>query len=137
MEKAEFSFEHYEFQKITIDLTDKKQPEELSLIFEPFGSYDSVNKTFELTLNFKAIKVGTKKVRVFVSCISRFRFKDNIEFENLPDFFYPNSIAIVYPYIRSMVSTLTVQANTGFPMLLPTMNLMALKDTLKQNTIAK
>ena len=37
------------------------------------------------------------------------------------DKFYPNAIAILYPYIRSIITTYTAMANVN-PMILPTIN---------------
>ncbi|EXZ22215.1 pretranslocase subunit SecB family protein, partial [Bacteroides fragilis str. S13 L11] len=54
----------------------------------------------------------------------------------IPNFFYPNSIAILFPYVRAFVSTLTLQANIK-PILLPTLNLSSLQDTLRENTTTK
>ena len=51
----------------------------------------------------------------------------------IPDFFYPNSLAIIFPYIRAFVSTLTLQANVR-PIVLPTVNLMGLTDMLRKET---
>ena len=59
--------------------------------------------------------------------------KDKIEFNDIPGFFYPNSIAILFPYIRAFVSTLTLQANVT-PIVLPTLNLTNLQEKLKKNT---
>lgn len=51
----------------------------------------------------------------------------------MPSYFYRNSIAIVFPYIRAFISTVTLQANIP-PIILPTMNLTSLEIPLKQNT---
>ena len=75
----------------------------------------------------------TDTIIVEVSCIAQFSFMDRIKFEEIPDFFYPNSLAILFPYIRAFVSTLSLQANSS-PMILPTMNLMGLTEELRDNT---
>lgn len=31
--------------------------------------------------------------------------------EDIPDYFYANSIAILFPYVRAFVSTVSLQAN--------------------------
>ena len=36
---------------------------------------------------------------------------------DIPDYFYPNSLAIVFPYVRSFVSSVTLQANIESPIL--------------------
>lgn len=56
-----------------------------------------------------------------------------MELKDIPDFFYANSIAIIFPYIRAFVSTLTLQANIP-PIVLPTLNLSQLRTILRDNT---
>lgn len=51
----------------------------------------------------------------------------------IPDYFYANSLAIIFPYIRAFVSTITLQSNMH-PIVLPTVNLMGLSEKLKRNT---
>ena len=70
---------------------------------------------------------------VKVKCNAEFQFNGAIGLDEIPAFFYPNSIAIVFPYVRAFVSTLTLQANVQ-PMLLPTINLSSLQETLRKNT---
>lgn len=58
--------------------------------------------------------------------------EDVIDIEDIPTYFYANSIAIVFPYLRAFISSLTIQANLK-PMILPTMNLTSLSSPLKEN----
>lgn len=73
---------------------------------------------------------------VEIDCHSEFVFSEQIELCNIPSFFYPNSIAIIFPYIRAFISTLSLQANMN-PIILPTMNLTSLQEELRNNTIEK
>lgn len=57
-----------------------------------------------------------------------------LKLEEIPTFFYPNSLAILFPYVRAFVSTLSLQANVR-PVMLPTINLMGLTDRLRAQTI--
>lgn len=134
MEKALFSFSHYSFSKAELNLKNLPNNATFSLHFSPVGRYEEKSGNFELILLFKA-KVGNKNV-VQVECNSIFKFKEPVKLEDIPPYFYPNSIAIVFPYIRSFVSTLTLQANVQ-PIVLPTMNLMGLQEELRKNTIKK
>ena len=74
--------------------------------------------------------------KILVNCVASFKFKENISLAEIPNFFYPNSIAILFPYVRAFVSTLTLQANIK-PILLPTLNLSSLQDILRENTTTK
>lgn len=134
MEKALFAFRHYSFLRAELNLKNLPENATFSLDFAPKGVYDEENGFFELTMLFKA-KVRNRNV-VLVECNSVYEFKDHIRLEEIPSYFYPNSIAILFPYIRSFVSTLTLQANVQ-PIILPTMNLTGLQDLLKKNTSKK
>ena len=56
-----------------------------------------------------------------------------VQIADIPEYFYPNSLAIVFPYVRAFVSTITLQANMQ-PVVLPTINLMGLTEELKEKT---
>ena len=62
-----------------------------------------------------------------------FGFTEPIELSEIPDFFYPNCMAIVFPYVRSFLSTLSLQANVP-PIILPIINFSDLQGVLKRNT---
>jgi preprotein translocase subunit SecB len=70
---------------------------------------------------------------VTVTCSASFTFNDINSIDDIPNYFYPNSIAIIFPYIRAFVSTISLQANVQ-PVILPTINLMGLTEVLKNKT---
>ena len=74
---------------------------------------------------------GTEVINV--SCVALFSFGSPVTVAEIPEFFYPNSLAIVFPYIRAFVSTISLQANVT-PVVLPTVNLMGLTEDLKKQT---
>lgn len=86
-----------------------------------------------LTFKFTAKDDGTGREVVSVNCVALYMFKGVNSIEEIPAFFYNNAIAILFPYIRAFVSTVTLQANIK-PILLPTLNLSDLQDRLKENT---
>ena len=65
---------------------------------------------------------------ISVNCQAEFMFESARTLEDIPDYFYANSIAILFP------STVSLQANIP-PIIIPTLNLSPLKDYLKANTI--
>jgi preprotein translocase subunit SecB len=119
----EFSYKHEEENGKKIDLD-----------FEPSGAYNSENGFFLLQFNFRAFYEGDGIEIVNVSLEADFKFNENIPFEEIPDFFYLNSIAIVFPYLRAFVSTLTSLANVR-QVLLPVLNLSSLQGILKEHTV--
>ncbi len=105
---------------------------DLSLNFSPSGKYNANEKKYILLFEFTAMYGDDNDQKEFLKIIieSDFIFAEKIE---LPDYFYPNSLAIVFPYIRAFVSTLSTLANMK-PLILPVLNLGSLKDLLIQNT---
>ena len=65
-----------------------------------------------------------------------FDFENVNKIEDIPSFFYRNSIAILFPYVRAYISLVTNQANIP-ALVLPTMNLVSLEKPLKENTTQK
>ncbi len=134
MNKATFSLENFIFSKVELnfpsDLTD-----ELNLKFTPIGEYNEAEGQFSLTFIFEASFKSETAMDpiVTVQCDSTFIFVDKPIFEELPPYFYRNSIAILFPYVRAFVTTVTTQANIR-PIILPTMNLSSLEVPLKQAT---
>lgn len=101
----------------------------------PKGCLCISERTYKLEFQFSAgieSEEGLMSI-VEVTCVAEFLFNNEVTLETIPVFFYPNSIAIMFPYIRAFVSTLTLQANIP-PMVLPTLNLTSLQDTLKEHT---
>lgn len=76
---------------------------------------------------------GTNTALITATFKAVFKFQDKLLFDEIPAFFYKNSIAIAFPYLRSFISTLTLQANIK-PIILPLMNLSELEKPLKDNT---
>lgn len=132
MEKAAFKLDSYHFTKAELDFNIPNEAE-LNITFNPKGVF--YTKEFRYELEFDVIvkckETGTNVITV--SCLSSFTFNGSISIDEIPDYFYPNSIAIIFPYIRAFVSTISLQANVQ-PVLLPTINLMGLTEELKGKT---
>lgn len=135
MKKAAFSLETIVFNQVLID-SEKYTGEKFNIDFNASGIYRKSENKYELDLVFKALHNETEKENYFVrvNCKANFEFNDDTKEVGIPDYFYRNSIAIVYPFIRSFISSLTLQANVKL-ILLPTMNLSSLEAPLKENTL--
>ncbi|MFT4072538.1 MAG: protein-export chaperone SecB [Dysgonamonadaceae bacterium] len=134
MDKATFSLKEYKFDKIFVDL-ENQSSKEIKIDFKPAGIFrKSESSTFELTFTFIAFDKNPEKPFIRIRCVALFKFESNIRFEEVPDYFYTNSIAILFPFVRAFVSTITLQANILPPIMLPTWNLVSLAEPLKQNT---
>lgn len=136
MQNAAFSIVNYQFDKVNIDLANHSC-KELSLSFDTNGLYVNENSTYELTFLVNVFN-QEEKINPFISvrCKGTFKFDNVSKLEEVPDFFYRNSIAILFPYVRAYVSLVTTQANVP-GIILPTLNLSNLEDTLRKNTTQK
>ncbi|PTL30754.1 hypothetical protein AXF23_06425 [Prevotella sp. oral taxon 313] len=128
-----FRLVNYKFTKATLNF-DIPKDAEFVIDFKPSGKLKEIEGTYDLSFDTIVKCEETDTIIVEVSCIAQFSFMDRIKFEEIPDFFYPNSLAILFPYIRAFVSTLSLQANSFRPMILPTVNLMGLTEELRDNT---
>lgn len=127
-----FRLVNYKFTKATLNF-DIPKDAEFVIDFKPSGKLKEIEGTYDLSFDTIVKCEETDTIIVEVFCIAQFSFMDRIKFEEIPDFFYPNSLAILFPYIRAFVSTLSLQANSS-PMILPTVNLMGLTAKLRDNT---
>lgn len=134
MDKAAFSLEKYSFDKALIDFTISGD-RELEINFKPSGIFkqQNENSVFELKFIFEAKSKDISKPFVTIECNSIFHFANKITFDEIPSFFYVNSIAIIFPYVRAFVSTVTLQSNHP-PIILPTLNLSSLEQQLREKT---
>lgn len=131
VKQAVFSLKDYTFDLFEFNL-ENKEGTEIGVNFEPSGVLNG--QQMFLTLVFCAFS-SSKEQKPFlkVRCKTNYVFDNEISLEDIPSFFYANSIAIIFPYIRAFISTLTLQANIT-PILIPTWNLTSLGETLKENT---
>lgn len=129
MEKAEFSFKGYRFSKVSFDF-DIVNNESFDVKINPSGKYDSSESVFILRFLFEAFASTEKKLVSSVECESIFKFVEPIDFADIPPYFFANSIAIVFPYIRAFISTISVQAGGIKPIVIPTFNLTSLRNRL-------
>lgn len=136
MNKAAFSIIGYKFDKVLIDLSNHNH-QELSLSFQPSGVYDKKASVYELIFVVKVFnKEHDNEPFVSIRCRGAFQFENISSFDQIPDFFYKNSIAILFPYVRSYLSLVTNQANVP-GIILPTLNLSSLEHELRKNTSQK
>lgn len=136
METAIFTLENYTFERILLDLQGLHVGETISLSFNPAGVYSQKRGVYELSFLCDASVESKQTPVVSVLCKATFKFKNIASFEEIPSYFFSNSIAILFPYVRAMVSTVTLQANIP-PIVLPTMNLTSLCQQLQTNTVVE
>ena len=104
----------------------------LNVEFNPSGRYNQKEAVFTLLFSFSAA-IPNNEAFIKTTVEAYYKFENNTPFEKLPPYFFMNSIAIVFPYLRAFVTTLTSVANIK-PLILPTLNLSALEVPLRDNT---
>jgi len=132
---AIFSFKEFKVPQFSYNEANQSDSN-LKLGFKPSGRYESSTGIFELKIMFIASVDKEEGETIFdLTSVATFQFESAPILEDIPSYFYKNSIAIVFPYIRAFISTLTLQANTRL-LRLGLMNLSNLEKPLIENTIA-
>ena len=132
MSDSKFQFKGFNIIRSLIERKDIKPSKKLALSFDPKGIIDKRESSFQLHLSVK-IEDENKAINIEIQAIANFAFAETIETEFLENFFYINAPALLFPYLRAYISTLTNLS--GFETItLPTLNLAQLGDDLKNNT---
>ena len=127
---ATFTLKSYRFIQVSMDF-EAQEGATLNVSFDPHGEYSKATGAYNLRL----ITRVSSEEKEFISTTLQvvFGFTEPIELSEIPDYFYPNCMAIVFPYVRSFLSTLSLQANVP-PIILPIINFSDLQGILKRNT---
>ncbi len=132
MKNSKFQFKGFSIVRSLIERKNNKPSKKISLGFNPKGFINKENATFQLHLGIKIEDEG-KSFNIEIEAVANYTFEDKTELDNLNKFFYVNAPALLFPYIRAYISTLTNLS--GFePINLPTLNMARLGDDLKANT---
>ena len=133
MKQAVFSLKNYSVVNVMLDLENIPPQCIFDLKIEPSGIYFQRERQYVLTLVFKA---SYKKENTDFEVINIKLKAVMVQADNIPPYFYANSIAIIFPYVRAFVSTITLQANVA-PIMIPTLNVSLLEHELRRNTVLK
>lgn len=133
MEQAAFKLSDYSFPNTIINYNHFKEGD-IDISFNVNGKYKSSENKFFLSFSVLANIEGITDPFIKVDCEGVFEFKNVNNFGEIPAFFYTNCIAILFPYVRSYISTVTVQSNIK-PIILPTLNLTPLAKELRESSI--
>ena len=128
---SKFQFKGFKIIKSNIERNDKEPSQKISLNFAPKGFINKQDNIFQLHLEVK-IEDENKSFNIEIKAIADYKFEHKEGLENLNNFFYVNAPALLFPYIRAYISTLTNLS--GFdPINLPTLNMTGLGEDLKRN----
>src|SRR5688572_6698602 len=113
MESANLAI--FQFQRFSVPKFSFEEPEpKFSIVdvqFNPSGIYNTSNGEFKLTITFKAVASTEQTPKDYREVLSgnldsHFLFENKPSHAEIPDYFYANSMAIVYPYIRAFISNI-------------------------------
>ena len=130
--KSGFKFEKYSILRSLIDRRTENTPKSLQIGFDPKGTHFKEQGRFELLLNVK-VEDDDKNLLIEVNAFATYLLEGEISEKMLKTFFYLNAPAILFPYIRAYIATLTALSGMA-PINLPTLNLTQLAPELERNT---
>lgn len=132
--KSGFKFKSF----VVIDFTIKREPvEQGDVDFEitPSAVINNSEKIFELKLTVSVID-NAGSFNINLTAVGYFEFEDEKSVDTLSTYFYTNAPALIFPYIRAYISSVT--ALSGLRAVnLPVMNLIGLREELKANTVVQ
>ena len=132
MEDSKFQFKGFHIVRSLIERNEKESSKKINLDFSPKGFINKNDSTFQMHLGVR-IEDENKSFLIEINAIANFVFENKEGLDNLSKFFYVNAPALIFPYIRAYISTLTNLS--GFePINLPTLNMTRLGEDLKNNT---
>ncbi|MBD9146311.1 MAG: protein export chaperone secb [Bacteroides clarus] len=119
---AKFRFLRYNIIKSSIEIDDNKVVnEDLTVEFSQEGAECIENNLYKHTLGVDIIdKNNVMRIKVVV--IGLFEFDRDIDEKLKSTFFNSSAPAILFPYVRAYVTTLTGLSGVN-PVILPTLNL--------------
>ncbi|MCQ2194923.1 MAG: hypothetical protein MJZ28_08230 [Paludibacteraceae bacterium] len=133
---AAFSLQKYEFTDVLIDGKNQPSGNSLSINISANGVFDENKGNYELSFTTNVYERGNNENYIMVKCKAFYSFEGSLSFDDIPDYFYGNSIAILFPYVRSYISIITTQSNQK-GVIIPTLNLTNLAEELKNSTVIR
>jgi preprotein translocase subunit SecB len=128
---SKFQFKGYKVNRSLIELNENSNFENLKISFKVSGLVKISENLFILNLSVR-IK-NDNNLKIEVDTTANFQFEKVGNIDDISGFFYVNSSAILFPYIRAYISTLTnLSGNKSIT--IPTMNVTNLAEELKLNT---
>ncbi len=131
-EVSKFQFKGYRITKSLIELQENSNFDDLKIGFKASGIVKTEAQQFLLYLSVN-IANEIKDLKIEIEAIGNFKFEKIEKIEDISSYFYVNSSALLFPYIRAYISTLT-NLSGNRSVTLPTMNLTNLAQELKSNT---
>lgn len=133
MQEASFKISNYKFYKTSLDFEYLIEGD-FDISIDVNGKFNRSESKYYLDFFIKGgIETATEDF-LQVYCEAIFEFKNTPTLKDVPPYFFKNALALIFPYVRAYISTLTVQSNVR-PVILPTLNLSSLEKPLIDSTI--
>ncbi len=127
---APFGLADYAVVYLEFEAPQKEDIAGLSVSIEPLPSYDVEAGRFILDLDIVvSYKAEQTLLRLGMSFL--FQFQAGLPLADIPPYFYQNSVAIVYPYIRATASSVVMLSNRQ-SLILPLLNLVEVGNRIKE-----
>jgi len=131
--KSEFSFLEFLIEESIISRKPIEEKGILNIDVIPSGIIEKSKKIFQLRLDV-SVSENNDRFKAKIVAIGLFLFNEISDANSLPDYFYINAPAIMFPFIRSYISALT--ALSGMESInLPIVRMANLVEKLKENTM--
>jgi len=117
--RADFTFNNYRILNLSLT-TDFKEDRETYFDFTTKYFIDEEQHECMVGIDFEVSELNTKVVGEIVG---NFSFSDVIPRKDYEQYGLSNGLAILFPYIRSAVSNLSLQTN-GEILMIPTINIV-------------
>lgn len=134
-EKVAFSIARYWFDDIFLSSSSYASGVGFRVDFTPKCEFRLKDSVAHLWFEFKSYSGENKDYFCKLTCHAEFAFKNVSNKDSIPDYFYANGAAILFPYLRAFVSLLTTQANFCEPVILPLLNFSGIMKTVKEETV--
>ncbi len=130
---AEFQFNEFVIKRSLFERLDKKISKSLGIFFIPSGKFDSQQNRFELFLGVR-IKDKNEALKIEIDAVGYFILRGEQPEQLLKNYLFRNAPAILFPYLRAYISSLSTLSGAVFPVVLPTLNMTNIGNELETNT---
>ena len=127
-QESTFKFEGYKIIKSHLEFSGDETSKDINIVIKPSGEKGAEIFTLKLDVEIRDEK---ESLKIDLIVVSTFKF-NNISESALGQYFLINAPAIVFPYIRAYISTLSTLSGLK-TITLPTLNMISLGKELSQN----
>jgi preprotein translocase subunit SecB len=133
-DKSAFKFEGFIINRTLFERKDGEIGHSYNIQFNIKATHYIKQNKYKLFVTTE-INDSNGCLTINIDCTGSFSFNPECEEKILKNFFYVNAPAILFPYIRAYISTISVLSGYSVPITIPTINFSSLTSNLEKNTI--